>query len=200
MTTETDNSELEQDSRAKTGETAGNLLKVARERRGLTEKQVADRLHITMHYVRAIETDRYEKLPGIVFARGYIKSYALLLGLDKDQLVTLFDDSVSEQHRGQRELQADASRNLHRIKVYVWLLVAVLAILSGYLIFRVYTAYFSPDGRELTGSQPYISPGNGNFEVLGAAAGLFTTSFNGKDVPVNENNRFDNTTRLRVGL
>ena len=71
--------------------TAGDILRQARKRLGLIEKEVADQLHITMHYVRALESNSYEKLPGAVFARGYVKSYALLLGLDVEELVSLYE-------------------------------------------------------------------------------------------------------------
>jgi formate dehydrogenase iron-sulfur subunit len=55
-------------------------------RRGLSEKEVADQLHITMHYVRSLEANNYDKLPGAVFAKGYIKNYAQLLELDEVEL------------------------------------------------------------------------------------------------------------------
>ena len=53
---------------------AGEILQQERMRRGFSEKKVADQLHITVHYVKALETEHYEKLPGAVFAKGYIKS------------------------------------------------------------------------------------------------------------------------------
>ena len=50
--------------------TAGDILQQERQRLGLNEKEVADQLHITMHYVKALESNSYEKLPGAVFAKG----------------------------------------------------------------------------------------------------------------------------------
>ena len=60
----------------------GELLRQERSRRDLKKMEVAERLHITKHYVTALESDSYEKLPGAVFTRGYLKKYAELLGLD----------------------------------------------------------------------------------------------------------------------
>ena len=62
--------------------TAGEILRQERLRIGLTENEVAHHLHITMHYVRAIESDNYQKLPNAVFARGYIRNYAIFLKND----------------------------------------------------------------------------------------------------------------------
>ena len=81
----------------------GDVLQAERLRQNLTEKYVSDQLHITMHYVRAIESNRFDKLPGAVFAKGYIKSYALLLGLDPGEVTALFDGIHSEQQGMQEE-------------------------------------------------------------------------------------------------
>lgn len=75
----------------------GELLHKERERQGLTEKQVADDLHITMHYVRAIESNSFEKLPGNVFAKGYIKSYAVLLGMDVEPVMASYNAQMAKE-------------------------------------------------------------------------------------------------------
>ena len=79
--------------------TAGETLRLQRESKGLPEKEVADRLHITVHYLRSIESNKYEKLPGEVFARGYIKSYAELLELDTDEILNLYQALVAEKRQ-----------------------------------------------------------------------------------------------------
>lgn len=79
-----------QDDGAGVSESPGQILERARLQRGLDEKEVADQLHITVHYVKAIEADKYEKLPGAIFAKGYVKSYAELLGLDSGKLLDAF--------------------------------------------------------------------------------------------------------------
>jgi|GEM_PF-580423 len=78
-------------------ESIGALLRQARLARDLSEKEVADRLRITVHYVNALETDRYEKLPGSVFVTGYLKNYANLLEIDATSLVARYKDQVAER-------------------------------------------------------------------------------------------------------
>jgi cytoskeleton protein RodZ len=75
----------------------GELLGKERLRQGLTEKEVADELHITMHYVRAIESNSFDKLPGNVFAKGYVKSYVLLLGMDMPPVMASYDAHVASE-------------------------------------------------------------------------------------------------------
>ncbi len=76
---------------------AGELLSNERQSQGLTEKEVADELHITMHYVRAIESNCFEKLPGSVFAKGYIKSYALMLGMNVELVMASYNAQVTKE-------------------------------------------------------------------------------------------------------
>lgn len=70
---------------------AGALLREAREAKGLDEKAIADKLHITVHYIKALESDQFEKLPGTIFARGYLKSYAGLVEADKTEIISRFE-------------------------------------------------------------------------------------------------------------
>jgi cytoskeleton protein RodZ len=90
-------------------ESVGVILRAERLRQDLSEQKVADQLHITMHYVRAIESNSFEKLPGAVFVKGYIKSYALLLGLEQSQIIGSYDEYVNDQQ--------DAAREKTRIQV-----------------------------------------------------------------------------------
>ena len=187
METETESSEISLTDTAATGVTAGPLLKAERERQGFSEKQVADRLHITMHYVRAIETDGYEKLPGVVFARGYIKSYALLLGLDKDELIALFDAMVAERSPDSRTFIKPGRRGKKQNQIFIWLLIAVLAFLAGYLVFWSYNRFFAAAEDSVAITVP---------SGVSSESGLF----NQLDVPLDDNMRIDNTARLLVGI
>lgn len=78
----------------------GTRLAQQRQARGLSQKEVADKLHITIHYVNSIEHDAYEKLPGTVFAKGYIRRYAELLELDVEEYLQGFDQLQAEQKSG----------------------------------------------------------------------------------------------------
>ncbi len=57
-----------------------------REHFKLSLQDVSERLHIRVRYVQAIEQGQTEQLPGPVYARGYIHTYAEFLGLDADQV------------------------------------------------------------------------------------------------------------------
>lgn len=69
----------------------GEALRAAREARNWLKSDVAMQLHLSTDALTYLETGQFDKLPGATFARGYIRAYAKLLGLDQNQLVHDFD-------------------------------------------------------------------------------------------------------------
>ena len=67
----------------------GAYIRGLREHFKLSALDVSERLHIRVRYVNAIEENKYYQMPGKVYARGYVHTYAEFLGLDADQVVTL---------------------------------------------------------------------------------------------------------------
>ncbi|OZG73840.1 hypothetical protein BTA51_08575 [Hahella sp. CCB-MM4] len=71
----------------KTNNRPGSRLKRAREDRGWSIPETAEKLHVIPRYVRAIEDGDYGQLPGLVFLKGYVRSYARLVSLSEDRLI-----------------------------------------------------------------------------------------------------------------
>lgn len=69
----------------------GNLLHRRRLEKKLSLEEVAEDTCIHIATLRAIEQDDHRKMPATVFARGFIKLYAIHLGLDPDDIVNRFD-------------------------------------------------------------------------------------------------------------
>ena len=69
----------------------GDSLRNARMVSGWAVSAVAKKLNLTPSAVEFIEANQFERLPGTTFARGYIRSYAKILGLDSNQLAQQFD-------------------------------------------------------------------------------------------------------------
>ena len=63
------------------GQGPGVQLAQARADLRLTHAEVAAKLHLASRQIQALEEDDYRELPGVTYVRGYLKSYALLLGL-----------------------------------------------------------------------------------------------------------------------
>lgn len=75
--------------------TPGTLLRASREKQGMSEREAADRLNFMPDYVAILERDDYQALRSPPFARGYVRAYGRLLGLDEEHLMTVFDQVAS---------------------------------------------------------------------------------------------------------
>jgi cytoskeleton protein RodZ len=65
----------------------GAVLRDARQRAGLDIGTVEARTKIRTRYLRALENEEWDVLPGHAYAKGFLRTYAQLLGLDADALV-----------------------------------------------------------------------------------------------------------------
>ncbi len=68
----------------------GSALHEARNRRGLTLPQVAQATKVPATVLEHIEHNRFERLPGAVFTKGYLRAFAACVGADGEQLVQEF--------------------------------------------------------------------------------------------------------------
>lgn len=74
----------------------GYTLRQERERQNLTIEDIEQGTSIRVLYIEAIENGEYDKLPGTVYTKGFIKNYAKFLGLDADAMVKEFMGDVAE--------------------------------------------------------------------------------------------------------
>ncbi len=130
--------------------TPGGVLRSERLRQNLSEKEVSDFLHLTMHYVRAIESNRFDKLPGTVFAKGYIKSYALMLGLDANAVASLFDGINTEQQEMKDEATQRHLARRRRDRNKPWVYASVVSFILGFAglwAYNLYSTNLDPPGQ-----------------------------------------------------
>jgi cytoskeleton protein RodZ len=110
----------------------GETLRQARESRNWSLPDVALRLNLTSTSLGYVEAGDFDKLPGHTFARGYIRAYAKLMGLDQAELVSQFDQYTGTDGKGSNvhalgriEEPVRLSHNILRI-VSLLLLVALI--------------------------------------------------------------------------
>ncbi len=68
----------------------GQILREAREAKGLTVAQAAEGTRSKSQTILALEQDDFSKFPAPIYTRGFIKLYAEFLGLDAPGLISLF--------------------------------------------------------------------------------------------------------------
>ena len=83
-----DDTQIPKEARPEEGPLSfGDMLKVAREDKGLSLEQLAADLRIELRFLDALEHENFEVLPAPVFTKGYIKQYAQRVGLDYADLL-----------------------------------------------------------------------------------------------------------------
>jgi cytoskeleton protein RodZ len=109
----------------------GETLRQARESNGWSLAEVALKLNLTVNSLSNLEAGAFDKLPGHTFARGYIRAYAKLLGMDQTVLVQQFDQSTGTDSQGSNV------HSLGRIEEPVRVSHTILRVVSLLLLFAV---------------------------------------------------------------
>ncbi len=104
----------------------GLILKMAREKRGLSQSDVANRLNLRLALVRDIEQDRFDQKTASTFTRGYLKTYAKFVGANEQDVLTAYDrlglkeTKYTEMHSFSGRTRREASE--HRMRFISWFL------------------------------------------------------------------------------
>lgn len=109
----------------------GAKLRQERLARGLSLDDISRDTRIAPRFLEAIETDDHSSLPGIVFARNFVRQYALVLGMDAEPLVAVlpkYDQSQAPlpnpPAHGRRNSSYRRERQLHALTISaVWLVI-----------------------------------------------------------------------------
>jgi len=113
----------------------GALLKNEREKKGLSQEQIVDVIRLRKHYVEALESENWDMLPPPVFVRGFIRSYAQLLGLNEKEALELYETATPATSSPPKPLVKPAKTKGKRSYLLVLLLVVVgagLYVLMGF--------------------------------------------------------------------
>lgn len=91
----------------------GEVLRAERERRQLTIHDIEEATSIRALYIESIENGNYDKLPGDVYTKGFIKNYATFLNLDAESLVKQFVEERTPEPAAE-EITADNKNNSNK--------------------------------------------------------------------------------------
>jgi cytoskeletal protein RodZ len=117
--------------------TFGERLKREREMREVSLKEVTSATRIGPRFLEALENEEWDKLPGGIFNRGFVRSIARFLGLDEENLLAEYDLA-----RGDQSMPAPQpyENKLPRPPLWVPILavIALLAVLGGLVAGGIY--------------------------------------------------------------
>ncbi|HZV88405.1 MAG TPA: RodZ domain-containing protein [Candidatus Binatus sp.] len=106
--------------------TFGERLKREREMREVSLKEVTTATRIGPRFLEALENEEWDKLPGGIFNRGFVRSIARFLGLDEENLLAEYDMA-----RGEQSLPVPQPYENKIPRPPIWIpILAVLALLA----------------------------------------------------------------------
>lgn len=114
----------------------GAALAAARTAQNLSIADVARQLKLSAGQVAALEAGEFERLPGPVFVRGFVRNYARLLKLDPERILDSItpppsDEGARDALPASREIPFP-SQTVRRWPKYAAMMLVVLAALAGY--------------------------------------------------------------------
>jgi cytoskeleton protein RodZ len=131
----------------------GTRFKTTRQSMGLTLDQIAAETRIGTRFLEAIENEQFDRLPGGIFSRGFIRSYAERLKLDPEQAVADFERQSTYKEPAVMELRVigippdKTSRTLYPVA-------AIGALVALVILFYVVT---KERGRPVSDSQTAVN-------------------------------------------
>lgn len=125
-------------------ETLGEKLRQAREARGITLSEVAEQTRISPLYIESIENDDYRSLPGGIFNKGFVKSFAKYVGVDEQEALQDYasmashpDNQLAETTKTYRpEVLTDDRASSSSLPTII-LAVIILGLMTGGILFLV---------------------------------------------------------------
>lgn len=149
----------------------GETLKRERELRKITLREVSEATKIGLRYLEALEANRFERLPGGLFNKGFIRAYAKFIGLDPEGLVNAYLYETSNQQHPQPERPRYTGLSLEEVPPFLlpvaeplparrrWMGPALAAGAAAVLLAGFLLMMFREDPPELgTAAAPAVPP------------------------------------------
>jgi cytoskeletal protein RodZ len=135
--------------------TLGEKLRQAREARGITLSEVAEQTRIAPLYIESIENDDYRGLPGGIFNKGFVKSFAKYVGVDEQEALQDYatlaanqGNQMAEEPKTYRpEVLTDERSSASSIPTIIFAVI-ILGLMTGGILFLVKYLQNNPSNSE----------------------------------------------------
>lgn len=117
-------------------ESIGAYLKRQREMRKISLEEISRLTKINLNCLKALEDDNLAALPGVVFAKGFVKSYARAIGLNADEALLQFEEylkTIAEQEADKQKIRWLAPGGLQLRPWVFFVLLIVVVVVVAYL-------------------------------------------------------------------
>jgi cytoskeletal protein RodZ len=142
----------------------GDTLRQARAHRGVTLKEAELATRINRHHLLALEEEKFEDLPPLIYQRGIVRNYANYLDLDPNRVILLFDETRGIRPADRASVVQPQPLNMPNHWAPNFAIIAFLVVMSAVVFAWMYSAYFAPADAESTPTEiiPTVTPVNGD--------------------------------------
>jgi len=183
--------------------TLGEILREARKKKKLTLDQAEEETKVRSKYLKALEDDKFEILPGNAYALGFLGKYLDFLELNKDELLLRFKSERGESHQAgkfmvARSLSEPKLSITPKILTFLAVALAIIAIV-GYILYSVRVFMLPPNLEISSPSSEQIITEN-QVEIIGKTDEGATLMINDQSVLPDSNGNFKQVVKLTPGL
>jgi cytoskeletal protein RodZ len=133
-------------------ESLGDKLRAARENKGYSYEHVGRETNIARRYLEALETEDFAKFPGEPYLLGFLRNYGEYLGLEVDELLSLYKTIKIQEQPIPVEQLLKPSPGFPKFLAVLLIALPVLAFLAG----SVYFIFLRPRTRDVESVQAQI--------------------------------------------
>lgn len=133
----------------------GGTLRDAREAAGASLDDISALLKIRSDHLQALEEDDFERLPGSVYAIGFIRTYATHLGLNAGELIERYKEAVSVPHLENQgpNPQTDVEPISGALKIAI----GVMALFVVYILWLIAGGASDDDANRIAAAPPVVA-------------------------------------------
>lgn len=115
----------------------GERFRAAREARGLSLSEVAERIRIRSVYLAAIEDEHWNTIGAPVYTRGFMRTYARFLGIDPEEAVAEFNRTQDVPPAAvAQDMHEPASVRSRPSGALIWVAAAVAVVLIAFVVYN----------------------------------------------------------------
>jgi len=188
----------------------GEILKSQRKKRKLTYNQVYAKTKIQQQYIKALEQNDYSIFDGRLHAKGFLKIYAGLLGLNVNQILALWrreygytfeESSDDRENSSTRKLIKSLGNSISITPTRVFVSLGTLLLLSffGYLFYS-YKKYSGPPTLEVHSPENNAIVENSLIDITGKTDIDSILFVNGEKILLQSDGAFATSLSLREGV
>lgn len=184
----------------------GEVLKRAREEKGVEIEIVAEETRVQKKYLDFLEKGDYEKMPADVYTKGFLRQYGHYLDLDVDKLVILYNKEKSiafniKSKGGKVNISPIKEPKLVITPKIVFITFLSILVVSIFIyLWRQVGSLIQPPILNLASPSVDIIVNSDNILVSGSTDQYVEVTLNGKVIEINDEGEFNEEYTLQKGL